>query len=326
MKDNSKKILHLFKTSKSIALFGHTSPDGDCIWSMLWLGKILEKQEKKVSYFTPTKPSRLFDFLPKIKKIKTKFDYKSYDLIVFVDFSSYSRLRPFTEKDNTYFGQKNIVVIDHHPDDKLPSHAIIHKDVDAMSTAEIIFELAQKLRKKYLDKEIATDFYLGLVTDSGNFLFDQDHERIFQNALALVQLGADKKFINNNIIRKKSLNQIQFLGEMIKRIQIQGNILCSYYEKKDLQKYNIDEEEAGYGLVVMQNIDGPKVTAMFKKNLSAIKCSLRCKDNAIDCNSIAKNFGWWGHPWAAWFEVPASTNFAKQIKTIIAQINSMIKK
>lgn len=77
----------LLKKSKSIALFGHTNPDGDCIGSMLGLGKILEKQGKKVSYFTPTKPSKLFHFLPDIKKIKSDFDEKKYDLLVFVDFS-----------------------------------------------------------------------------------------------------------------------------------------------------------------------------------------------------------------------------------------------
>lgn len=271
----------------------------------------------------------MFDFLPDIKKIHTTFDYKNYDLLIFVDFSSYDRIVPFT-KNKTYFDQKNILVFDHHPG-KAPIHAVVHKDVNAMSSAEILFELAQKIRNKYLDKQIATYFYLWLMTDSGNFVVDKDHERIFANALALVRLWADKTLVNNNIIRKKSLNQIKFLDVLIKRIHIQGKILFSYYEEKELKKYGIDEEEAWYGLVIIQNIEGPGLTLMLKKFDHTIKWSLRSNDNVpgktyIDCNEIAKTFGWWGHKWAAWFTMPAQGSFSQQRKKIVDQINKAIKK
>jgi len=61
------------------------------------------------------------------------------------------------------------------------------KDINASSSAELRFEHIQKRRKKAIDAEVATCFYLGLVTDSGNFLFDQNHERIFTNALQLIK-------------------------------------------------------------------------------------------------------------------------------------------
>ncbi|MCX6823306.1 MAG: DHH family phosphoesterase [candidate division SR1 bacterium] len=329
MKPNTTKLHKLFQTSKNIALFGHTSPDGDCIGSMLGLGKILEKQGKRISYFTPTIPSKLFGFLPDIKKIKTTFDYKTYDLIVFVDFSTYDRIDVFA-KNKDYFDKNIIVVIDHHPGNP-PKHALAHKDIKAMSTSEIIFELAQKLWKKHLDKTIATYFYLGLVTDSGNFLFDENHERIFSNALALVKLGADKTLINNNIIRQKSLNQIKFLGILINRIQIKGDILYCYYEQKELKKYNIDEEEAGYGLVVIQNIQGPRLIIMFKKLKEYIKCSLRTNDTIpgqqpIDCNLIAKQFGGGGHPGAAGCSFPNKGNLTTLITSVVTQINKSLKK
>ncbi|MEI6117861.1 MAG: DHH family phosphoesterase [bacterium] len=63
------------------------SPDGDCIGAMLGLGKLLEKQKKNVSYFVPNKPSKIFDFVKHIKRLKSRFDYKTYDLLIFVDFT-----------------------------------------------------------------------------------------------------------------------------------------------------------------------------------------------------------------------------------------------
>jgi nanoRNase/pAp phosphatase (c-di-AMP/oligoRNAs hydrolase) len=119
----------------------------------------LEKQGKKVSYFTPTPPSKMFDFLPNIKKIKTTFDYKEYDVLVFVDLTSYKRLSPFTDYNSTYFDNRNIIVFDHHVD-PVARHALVIKDIQVMSCSELIFEKTKKRRKKYIDKEVATYFYL----------------------------------------------------------------------------------------------------------------------------------------------------------------------
>ena len=51
------------ENAQKIALFGHEHIDGDALGAILGLGKLLEKPGKTVSYFTPHKPSRVFDFL-----------------------------------------------------------------------------------------------------------------------------------------------------------------------------------------------------------------------------------------------------------------------
>jgi phosphoesterase RecJ-like protein len=87
MHKNSSRAKHMIENAKKIAIFGHMSPDGDCIGAMLGLGRLLEKQKKNVSYFVPNKPSKVFDFVKNIKRIKTNFDYGNYDLLIFVDFT-----------------------------------------------------------------------------------------------------------------------------------------------------------------------------------------------------------------------------------------------
>ncbi len=331
MQNQDMKIKKQFEQSKNIALIGHTNPDGDCIGSMLGLWKLLEKQGKKVKYVTPTAPSKIFNFLPDIKKITTNFDYASYDTIVFMDLSSYDRIYPFSLQ-RKFFDNQKIIIFDHHPGET-PKHAILYKDSTSSSTSELILEYAQKHRKKYLNPTIATYLYLGVMTDSGNFVFDENHERIFTNALALIKIWANKKMIVDNIIRKKSLEQIKFLELLIKRTTIQSNVLCSYYDMKDLKKYGIDQEEAGYWLMVIQNIDWPKVTVLFRKIDDVIKWSIRAKwnveweikkNNSVDCNKIAQTFGGGGHRWAAWFSVKAQWNTKQQIHNIIKKINSLI--
>ena len=87
MDKNSGIAKHMIEKAKKIALFGHMSPDGDCIGAMLGLGRLLEKQKKNISYFVPNKPSKVFDFIKNIKRLKSNFDYKNYDLLIFVDFT-----------------------------------------------------------------------------------------------------------------------------------------------------------------------------------------------------------------------------------------------
>ncbi len=331
MNKHSTIARQMIEKAKKIAIFGHMSPDGDCIWAMLGLGKLLEKQKKQVNYFVPNKPSKLFDFLKKINRLKSHFDYKNYDLLLFVDFTWIDRIGLLSQVKTEYFTNKPIVVFDHHIGNGL-NHGIIIKDIHSISTCEILFEYTYKWWPKQYDKEIATYFYLWITSDSGNFLFGENHIRTFSNALKLLKLWADKDFVVNNLIRKKSLNSIQFLQLLLNRIKQKGELLYTYYDEEELETYQIDQEEAAYGLHIIQNIDGPKVVLLIRKIGDMIRWSIRAKEivwelrsKSIDCNKIAKSLWGGGHKLAAGFALPAKGNFQHQIDEIVYHINKMVK-
>lgn len=87
-----KQIKQALEQAKKIAVFGHEHIDGDALGAILAMGKLLEKQGKEVSYFTPHQPSCIFDFLKREEKVQTEFDYEDYDLLVFLDFNQYARI------------------------------------------------------------------------------------------------------------------------------------------------------------------------------------------------------------------------------------------
>ncbi len=332
MHKNSSIAKHMIEHAKKIALFGHMSPDGDCIGAMLGLWRLLEKQKKQVRYFVPNKPSKLFDFIKGIKRLKTNFDYKQYDLLIFVDFTGINRMWILSQAKPSYFNQKPSITFDHHLGDGL-DHGILIKDVKSISTCEILFEHTYKWRPEFYDKEIATYFYLGITSDSGNFLFEEDHIRTFTNVLKLLKLGADKDFVVNNLMRKRSLNSIKFLQLLLNRIKQKDDLLYTYYDEDELKKYDIDQEEAAYGLHIIQNIDGPQMVLLIRKIGNIIRGSLRAKKlegemrskGKIDCNKIAKALWWWWHRLAAGFGVPAKGKFEQQIEEIVKYINTMVK-
>lgn len=327
MPKTADTIKQILEKSKTIALIWHYHPDGDCIGSLLGLGKILENMGKKVEYFTPSQASKIFQFLPSWSKIKTTFTYKKYDAIVFVDLSSYSRIGKFREENPQYFTQQQIIIFDHHPED-CPTNAISIKDITVASSAELIFEQAQKRRKQAIDEEVATCFYLWLVTDSGNFLFDQDHERIFTNALQLIKYWANKTTVVDNFFRKTSLNQIKFLKLLLKRLTSYKDIIYSYYDEKELVKYHIDDEQAGYGISIIQNIEGPRLCILAKKKWKNIRLSLRSKDigkKTVNCTEIAHHFGWWWHKYASGCAIPAKGTIRQDVQDISKKIQKLIQ-
>lgn len=327
------KIKKLLESSNKIAIFGHENIDWDCIWSMLALWSLLEKQWKKVSYFTPNQPSKLFKFIKSIHKIKTKFDYSKYDLLIFTDFTWYHRIPQFTQNKQKYFDDNNLIIIDHHQEDKPPSNALLIKDTNATSNCEIVFETTYRRRKEYYDSNIATYLYLWLSTDSWNFRFDQGQQtpRIFTNALKLIKLWADKKSIIDNIFRSKSFEAVQFMQKLLSRMILKNNILYTYFTQDELLSSQIDEEEAVYAQTIMQDIIWPQFICVFKVFPDIIKWSLRSNSispknksnqDQIDCRKIASIFGGWWHKSAAWFKVKLqSKNFKKQIDQIINQMH-----
>lgn len=326
MKKNIVKAKQMIGQAKKIALFWHMSPDGDCIGAMLGLGRLLEKQKKDISYFVPNKPSKIFDFVKGIKRIKSNFDYKNYDLLIFVDFTWLNRIGILSQAKPQYFADKPIVIFDHHMDDNALDHGVLIKDVNSISACEILFEVTSKWWPKLYDKDVATYFYLGITSDSGNFLFEEDHVRTFGNALRLLKLGADKDTIVNNLIRKRSLNAVRFLQLLLNRVEQKEWVLYTYYDEDEMKSYNIDQEEAAYALHIIQNIEGPKIVVLMRKAGDIIKGSLRAqKAKGIDCNLIAKALWWWGHKLAAGFAVPVQGDFEEQIQAIVKNINKITK-
>jgi bifunctional oligoribonuclease and PAP phosphatase NrnA len=216
MKNTIKKLL---ESSTTIALFWHKNPDGDSIGGMLGLGKLLEKMGKKVFYFTPTLPSKMYNFLPDIKKISSSFDYGTYDILVYLDFSETNRIAPFYDVNPAYFDQKTTIVIDHHVYKETNKKRNIISDSSAMSSCELIFEHSYARWPQFYDQQIATYLYLWLATDSGNFRYDEDHKRILHNALSLVNLWADKKLIINNMFRKKSFAGLKMMQILFRRLK-----------------------------------------------------------------------------------------------------------
>ena len=128
----------------------------------------------------------------------------------------------FTAGQYDYFDSKPLIVIDHHLGD-CPGHALICKDTHADSNCERIFENTKKIWSDYYDEKVATYFYLGLATDTGNFQYDKQGSRSLHNAADLVDLGANKQLITKKIFGTLKIAQLQFLSILMPRFVVSSD-------------------------------------------------------------------------------------------------------
>lgn len=285
--------------AQRIAIFGHDNPDGDAIGSMLWLGRLLEQQNKDVSYFAYPSIPRTFDFLDDIQKINTEFDYGSYDVIVFVDFSDYPRTY-FTFGQEAYFDQQTLIVIDHHLW-STPSQALVLKDTEADSNAEWVFELTYTIWPEHYDAKVASYLYMGLLTDTGNFHHDKHWSRSLHNAAALVDLGANKQDLTQHFFGSVAAEQLTFLQTILPNLVVNDEgIAYILYTRSDYEDLWLEKTEAASFLTSMiQKIVGLRFILIARYDESSIKISFRSKDPSLSAEQVARSqWGGW-HFYAA---------------------------
>lgn len=332
MQENLQKIREILEGNQTFALFGHENIDGDALGSILGLGKLLEKQGKTVSYFTPNKPSRVFEFLDLGDKVKYEFDYGNYDVLVFLDFNHYKRISAFTNGREEYFDPRLKVIIDHHQPDQEAPNCVIYRDVSQVSTCSLLYTIVKNRWNELLDSEIATWRYMGISTDTGNFRYDEGEQSVslFHLTAELLALGADKKLVTDEIFRNKTYRSVQFMQHILQRMQkvkIQTSslvnpevsLIYSYYEQAEFEEYGVDNDEADFGLYIMQDIRNNDLVILIKKVGIFLKASLRSR-GAVDCSKLARSFGGGGHKNAAGFKIQGKDFIEQDLKFVIEQI------
>lgn len=146
----------------------------------------------------------------------------------------------------------------------------------------------------------------------------------------LLALGADKKLVTDEIFRNKTYRSVQFMQHILQRMQkvkIQTSslvnpevsLIYSYYEQAEFEEYGVDNDEADFGLYIMQDIRNNDLVILIKKVGIFLKASLRSR-GAVDCSKLARSFGGGGHKNAAGFKIQGKDFIEQDLKFVIEQI------
>lgn len=301
-KGNLDAIAGLVRENTKFLLTTHEGPDGDALGSLLGMHHLLETLGKDSAMFLAAKEFPLpieYRHLP----LEGVFHEPPADLrdrvVVFLDCGNIDRMPVDFLRD----GGKLVVNIDHHHDNtEFGDFNFVN--AGASCTAEIIYELAIILDVK-ISPSMARALYIGIVTDTGKFMYDSTDARTHEVAAALVRAGVDIDDVNRRLYESVPFEKLRLLSRALDKVEIHcnGDLIVTYISAEDYEQTEAGEEMTEGIIDHLRAVDGIRVAAVIRDQVSrgraARKISMRAGDEVTDVSILARKFGGGGHVRAA---------------------------
>jgi hypothetical protein len=101
-------------------------------------------------------------------------------------------------------------------------------DIKKCSISSIVTEIAKSLGEEVVDKKISHFLLAGITWASENFRNSRTRPETFKQASFLIESGADHQEIIKNFYKTKTVSQIKLLGEVLKKIKLEGEKNLNY--------------------------------------------------------------------------------------------------
>ena len=285
-------------------LTAHEGPDGDALGSLLGMHHLLTQLGKDSVMFMAAKEFPLpveYRFLP----LEEVFHEPPADMadrtVVFLDCGNIDRM----PVEFLTAGDNFVINIDHHHDNTRFGDANL-VDTAACSTAEIVYELAGLLGGR-ITPDIASALYVGLVTDTGKFMYENVNAGTHRIAAALIEAGVEVDETYRRLYEHVPIEKLRLVSRALDKIQrfCDGYLVLTYITGADYEATGAGEEMTEGIIDHLRSIEGSKVAALIRdqgtRGRAARKVSLRSSGGDIDVSVIARAHGGGGHKRAAGF-------------------------
>jgi len=298
----SQPILLEIKKAKNILINIHRNPDLDSIGSATALYQALIKMKKKVTLICPHEIPENYKFLKGADLVET-IDFKTwadtevrpYDLFLILDSGSYDIV---TGSKEIKLPDMKKIIVDHHQTNNWSDCLLKLLDIEASSTAEIVYQILLDWNV-IIDSKIATSIFAGIASDTVFFKYEKNAKKTFQIATELLNSGADKNKIVEQSFDSFDFDLIQLIGEFLTKMQKGNGYVYSVLDNETFIKFG---KQRGAREIVanlfarsIKNFDFGIMAVEFEKDKFAV--SFRSK--SVDVSVIAKKFGGGGHKNAA---------------------------
>ena len=294
----------IINNSKKILLLTHVNPDGDTLGSMCALYSMIYKRFKKKSDMSVVSNIPYnYKFLPNIELAQRYFDQSLvYDLVITLDVAAIDRVRDA----KIFFDKaKCRVNIDHHKTN--PAYGDYNLiEPDASSCGEVLYNYFKKNNWE-ITQDAAKSLYVAIMTDTGNFRFENTSSNSFRAVAELVEKGANPNILYKQCYETKTKNLVMFQNYCVNKAEFlnDNKIVYTTVYKKDLEKFNAGDDYTDGIAETLRAIDSTEVAFVVKEVESKLtKVSMRSKH--IDVAKICEQFGGGGHTFAAGCTIKAS--------------------
>jgi bifunctional oligoribonuclease and PAP phosphatase NrnA len=303
-------VLHELQAGDKFLLTTHENPDGDALGSLVAMNLTLQALGKDTQMFLSEEEFPLpyeYRDLPLDDLSHSLPEDAEERTIVFLDCGNLDRMPV------SFLGREDaqIVNIDHHHDNTRFGTANLVVD-GASCTAEIIWDLLPDLGVE-LTLPIAEALYVGLVTDTGKFQYENTTPVSHRMAASLLECGVDVHQIFRRLYENVPFAKLQLLARVLNRVERydDGRLTLSYILRKDYEETGANENYSEGIVDHIRALEGTCVAALVREQLKegrdgVMKVSLRASADEVDVSVIARKEGGGGHRQAAGFSTTRS--------------------
>ena len=319
------RVADAIRAGDRFLLTTHENPDGDALGSLLAMHRILEALGKDSVMFLAAKEFPLpveYRFLP----LEEVFHEPPADIadrvVIFLDCGNIDRV-PAGFLQN---GQNKVINVDHHHDNTRFG-TINLVDVEASCTAEILYDISGLLDVR-LTPEMANALYVGLVTDTGKFMYENTDARSHLMSAGLIEAGVQVNEIYRRLYEHAPVEKLKLLARALDGIVLRddGRLAITYISTEDYTATGASEALTEGIIDHLRTIDGTLVAAVVRDQADGgraeRKVSMRSTDGQVDVSAIARVHGGGGHRRAAGFGT--DLEYEQVMEFLIGEIESQL--
>ena len=301
-------VLDELREASKLLVVTHENPDGDAIGSLVAMHGILSTLGKDCLMFIDEhdlplpQEYRFFPLADLVSEPPADIDERT---VVFLDCGNLARnpaeafrrpgihlLNIDHHHDNTHFGTVNLVV------------------PEASCTAEIIWDLMGGLDLRP-SCTIADALYVGLITDTGRFMYENTGRRAHLMAADLIDAGVDVHELYRRVYEGVPYGKLALLARGLANVERydDGRLTVTALTATDFHDSGAEESYSEGVIDHLRAVQGTAVAALIRERINnggGSKVSLRASDDRVDVSAIARALGGGGHRQAAGFTTELS--------------------
>ncbi len=177
---------------------------------------------------------------------------------------------------------------------------------DASCTAELVWDIGRELGVP-LTPKTAEGLYVGLITDTGRFMYENTGPRAHLMAADLLASGIDHTAIYRRVYEEWPEPKLHLFARALTRTERHagGALTMTTLPAADFRETGAEESYTEGVVDRLRAVEGTKVAALARELLDGgggrWKVSLRSSDGDVDVSVIARASGGGGHKAAAGF-------------------------
>jgi phosphoesterase RecJ-like protein len=316
MSENGKhsaraEVLAELRGADKLIVVTHENPDGDALGSLIAMQEILTAIGKDSVMFMDANEFPLpyeYRFFPLAGLVSTPPDDLDERTIVFLDCGNLDR----NPAEALKRPEGRILNIDHHHDNT-GFGTVNLVDAQASCTAEIVWDLMHGLGVEPTIT-IAEALYVGLITDTGRFMYENTGTRAHEMAAELITAGVHVHEIYRRVYEGVPYGKLALLARGLAKVERydDGRLTLTSLTAQDFTESGAEESYSEGVIDHLRAVQGTAVAALVRDRVGAAddapptKVSLRSGDERIDVSQIARAQGGGGHRQAAGFSTALS--------------------